>query len=204
MAALSPTPPQGTTTTNLVFPCLGGSPMSQCTITAWINAFKKHVFSPKGIRRCRLQRRVGRRRTLFYFLGTWMSFQELEKQYQKSSLKLPVPCAVTLLVQSSQFEYGCSFTLQFPPYPVSTIKQANKNAVTCLCSLFPIFVIVGDAASDSHKEKTHKCKTQTNRLNTTVNTAMFVVTLFRCIGYKRQMHHWDFDLHSSGRNTADM
>lgn len=147
------TPPQSTTTTNLVFPCLGGSSMSQCMITAWINAFKKHVLSPKGIRRCRLQGGVGRRRALFCFLGSWMSFQELEKRYQKPSLKLPVPCALMLLVQSSQFEYRYSFTLQFPPCPVSTIKQADKNAVTCLCSLLPIFVIIRDAASDSHKEK---------------------------------------------------
>lgn len=39
------------------------------------------------------------------------------------------------------------------------------------------------------KKKTPKCKTQTNPLNTTVNTAMFVVILLRCMGYKTEMHH---------------
>lgn len=136
----TPPPPQSTTTTNLVFPCLGGSPMSQCMITAWINAFKKHVFSPKGIRHCRLQRRVGRRRALFYFLDTWMSFQELEKQHQKPSLKLPVPCAVTLLVQSSQFEYGYSFALHFPPTPWAVLSKLIETLLPVCAHYFPFLL----------------------------------------------------------------
>lgn len=146
---------QNIITTALVFPCSGGSLMSQHMIKAWIyDFFKPRPFSKRS-QAPQITRR-GEEEGSFFSLDSWMSVCRKIASGVLPKAAAQVPCTVVLLMWVSRLTQS---TDQCFSFPITTLlNKLIKILLSVYSHYIPFVYIMGCCICGKYKEKTSKCK----------------------------------------------